>query len=175
MAINIIPLKVLRRINTRARFLSNENVRILGFNQHSQETIGSIKLRLRVGSLVAETKFSIIDASTTYNAILGRPWLHDNEVVPSTLHQCMKYVKNGIQIRINGDIEPYEVHKANPTDPRRSLPRKGENKSKGKEVEEIISPIVPNWRDNTMSFEDWKEMLTGGTWERNSDEDSMSC
>ena len=51
---------------------------------------------------------------------------------------------------------------------------KGENKSKGKGVEGIMSPIVPNWGDHTMSFEDWKEMLTGGTWERNSDKNSAS-
>jgi len=34
----------------------------------------------------------IIDADTSYNLLLGRPWIHNNWIVPSTLHQCFKYV-----------------------------------------------------------------------------------
>ncbi|KAG6467795.1 hypothetical protein ZIOFF_074308 (mitochondrion) [Zingiber officinale] len=30
--------------------------------------------------------------------LLGRPWIHDNHVVPSTLHQCFKYVDADNQI-----------------------------------------------------------------------------
>lgn len=29
----------------------------------------------------------VIDAPSTYNAIMGRPWLHTMKVIPSTLHQ----------------------------------------------------------------------------------------
>ena len=35
-----------------------------------------------------------IDANTSYNLLLGRPWIHANWIVPSTLHQCFKYVKD---------------------------------------------------------------------------------
>ena len=34
----------------------------------------------------------VIDADTSYNMLLGRPWIHANWIVPSTLHQCFKYV-----------------------------------------------------------------------------------
>ena len=39
--------------------------------------------------------FHVIDAKTTYNMLLGRPWIHQNGVVSSTFHQCFKYCKNG--------------------------------------------------------------------------------
>lgn len=29
----------------------------------------------------------------------GRPWIHDNHIVPSTLHQCFKYVSADNQVR----------------------------------------------------------------------------
>jgi hypothetical protein len=35
--------------------------------------------------------FHVIDAATSYNAFIDRPWLHENGFVPSTLHQCIKY------------------------------------------------------------------------------------
>src|SRR3954465_5677352 len=34
----------------------------------------------------------VIDADTSYNLLLERPWIHKNHTVPSTLHQVMKYV-----------------------------------------------------------------------------------
>src|SRR3954466_12643568 len=34
----------------------------------------------------------VIDADTSYNLLLGRLWIHRNHIVPSTLHQVMKYV-----------------------------------------------------------------------------------
>jgi len=30
----------------------------------------------------------------SYNLLLGRPWIHANWIVPSTLHPCFKYVGN---------------------------------------------------------------------------------
>lgn len=33
----------------------------------------------------------VIDTNTSYNILLRCPWIHANMVVPSTLHQCMKY------------------------------------------------------------------------------------
>ncbi|KAL0458778.1 UNVERIFIED_CONTAM: hypothetical protein Slati_0505000 [Sesamum latifolium] len=39
--------------------------------------------------------------------LLGRPWLHENAVVPSTWHQCFKYCHNGIVKKVLGDSKPF--------------------------------------------------------------------
>ncbi|KAL0462153.1 UNVERIFIED_CONTAM: hypothetical protein Slati_0102900 [Sesamum latifolium] len=44
--------------------------------------------------MVSTALFHVIDAKTSYNMLLGRPWLHENAVVPSTWHQCFKYCHN---------------------------------------------------------------------------------
>jgi len=69
-----------------------------------------IFLALNFGALKTEAMFYIIDADILYKALLGRPWLHEHRMVASTLHQCIKYVKDGKQRRINGDIRPFGVH-----------------------------------------------------------------
>src|SRR5436190_23929719 len=38
-------------------------------------------------------------ANTSYHLLLGRPWIHKNHIVPSTLHQVMKYVDAQRQVR----------------------------------------------------------------------------
>ena len=42
----------------------------------------------------------VIDADTLYNLLLGRPWIHRNTIVPSTLHQEMKYVSEDRKVRM---------------------------------------------------------------------------
>ena len=94
-SINIISLKALKSLALNTRPINPEKITILGFNQISQKSLGSVILTLRFGQLITKTKFHVLDAHTSYKALLGRPWLHENHVVPSTLHQCMKYVFEG--------------------------------------------------------------------------------
>jgi len=54
--------------------------------------MGKIKLKCQIGDLRSEVTCYVIDADTSYNLLLGWPWIHHNSIVPSTLHQVMKYV-----------------------------------------------------------------------------------
>lgn len=120
--------------------------------------LGAVTLPLRFGSLNTQTKFYVIDAETSYKALLGRPWLHENYVVPSTLHQCMKYVKDGKQRRINGDIHPFGVHEVGLSDARYYLntPRKGIQAAQIQQsvVKKSINTPVPHWGSDTDSSSD---------------------
>jgi hypothetical protein len=42
-----------------------------------------------VGSKYVPTAFFVVDVKGHYNVLLGRDWIHANECVPSTLHQCV--------------------------------------------------------------------------------------
>src|SRR3954466_11402513 len=61
--------------------------------------MGKIKLRCQIGDLKSEVTVYVIDAGTSYNLLLGWPWIHRNHIVPSTLHQVMKYVDARGQVR----------------------------------------------------------------------------
>ena len=109
-SINIMPLRVLESLALNVKGLTNERIMIHGFDQHGLKAMGAITLDLNIGGLKAPTKLFIIDANTSYKILLGRPWLHENGVVPSTLHQCLKYMHNGKQRRVEGEIRPFGVH-----------------------------------------------------------------
>ena len=70
---------------------------IQGFNQGGQRAISMIRLELVTGELSSNTLFHVIDAKTSYNVLLRQPWLHENGVIPSTLHQCFKFYKGRVK------------------------------------------------------------------------------
>ncbi|KAL0361088.1 UNVERIFIED_CONTAM: hypothetical protein Sradi_3793300 [Sesamum radiatum] len=87
-AVNIIPKTTMNELGITSEDLSRSRLTIQGFDQGTQRAVGMTRLDLTVGELKASTLFHIIDARTSYNLLLGRSWLHENGVVPSTLHQC---------------------------------------------------------------------------------------
>ncbi|XP_009620551.1 uncharacterized protein [Nicotiana tomentosiformis] len=64
---------------------------------------GEVVLTTFVEGIVKNTKFQVIDADMAYNIILGRPWIHDMNVVPSTLHQVIKFPSQWGICLIHGD------------------------------------------------------------------------
>jgi len=49
-----------------------------------------------------------MDINASYSCLLGRPWIHDARAVTSTLHQKLKFVKNGKIVTVHGE-EAYLV------------------------------------------------------------------
>ena len=62
-------------------------------------------MEITIGELKSSTLFHVIDARTSYNLLLGRPWIHENGVVPSTLHQRLKFYREEVKV-IQGDTKP---------------------------------------------------------------------
>ncbi|KAL0401598.1 UNVERIFIED_CONTAM: hypothetical protein Slati_4189700 [Sesamum latifolium] len=106
-AVNILPLRILKELGIPIDELSNSCLMIQGFNQGGQRAVGIIRLQLTMEDMISTILFHIIDAKTSYNMLLGRPWLHENAVVPSTWHRCFKYCRNGIVKKVLGDSKPF--------------------------------------------------------------------
>ncbi|KAM1201783.1 hypothetical protein ACFX2J_017829 [Malus domestica] len=105
-AINIMPKSTMTTIGIKADELSLSHLLIQGFNQGGQKAMGMIRVEMTIGELKSSTIFHVIDARTSYGLLLGRPWIHANGVVPSTLHQCLKFYQEGVKV-IYGDTKPF--------------------------------------------------------------------
>ena len=81
---------------------------IKGFGGIGEYTKGHIQLVLKVGPIVALTRFHVVDSVVPYHILLGRPWLHKNQLVFSTYHQCVKGRLNGKPIRIAANPTPFD-------------------------------------------------------------------
>src|SRR4051812_23119506 len=108
-ALSIMPRRVMEHLSIPAYRLSATDTNIFGFNANSTRPMGKIKLRCQIRDLKTEVTVYIIDADTSYNLLLGRPWIHRNHIVPSTLHQVMKYVDAQGQVcTIVADQPPFK-------------------------------------------------------------------
>jgi len=90
-ALSITPCWVMQHLGIPTHRLSTTQTTIYGgFNANGMRPMGKIKLKCQIGDLKSEVTCCVIDADTSYNLLLGRPWIHRNSIVPSTLHQVMK-------------------------------------------------------------------------------------
>ena len=83
------------------RDLKPENVSLTGFSGATTHSLGSITLPVTFGleerSVRTPVTFLVVDAPTTYNAIIGRTTLNPLRIIPSTVHQKMKFwTPNGV-------------------------------------------------------------------------------
>jgi hypothetical protein len=106
-AVNIMSKVTMKRLGISTEELSKSQLVIQGFNQEGQRAIGIIRLDVIMEDLKTRPLFHVIDSKTSYNLLLGRPWLHENGIVPSTLRQCFKY-SNGKQVKkVIADLQSF--------------------------------------------------------------------
>ncbi|KAF3504699.1 hypothetical protein F2Q69_00044249 [Brassica cretica] len=78
---------------------------LVGFSGEVKQTAGEVVLPVYAKGINMSTKFLLIDCQSSYNMILGRPWIHDMGAVPSTFHQMVKFPTSwGIKV-VKGDQE----------------------------------------------------------------------
>ncbi|PIN01384.1 hypothetical protein CDL12_26105 [Handroanthus impetiginosus] len=87
--VNILPLRMMVELGISMDELASSRLMIQGSNQGGQRALGIIRIQLLMDDMSSTALFHIIDAKTSYNMLLGRPWLHENGV-----HQCFKYYKD---------------------------------------------------------------------------------
>ena len=105
--VNILPIHTLKERGITTGELSESRLLIQGFNHGGQRSIGSIKLEIHMGDLRSSAWMHVIDAKTSYNILLGRPWVHENRIVLSSYYQCLKYLEGGIERKIVADDNPF--------------------------------------------------------------------
>lgn len=65
---------------------------------------------LTIGPVEFAKKFQVLNVDSSYNLLLGRPWIHKAKAVASTLHQMIKFEHDRQEVVIHGegDFSAYE-------------------------------------------------------------------
>ena len=112
-SLNLITLSTLEAVGLVDRRILGAPMEIIGFGGLVESTEGYVQLALRVGPIVALTRFHVINAEESYHVLLGRPWLHKHCFIPSTYHQCIKGRLNGRRVRIPTNRNPFSQGEVN--------------------------------------------------------------
>ena len=92
-----------RSLGLGKKDLSRTEGPLSGFSGETMIPSGKVTINVRAGTVSSPTEFFVLNAFSPYNAILGRPWLHQMGVVPSTLHQRLRFPTPQGVMEIMGD------------------------------------------------------------------------
>ncbi|KAI3884021.1 hypothetical protein MKX03_005296, partial [Papaver bracteatum] len=70
--------------------------------------MGEFTTTVVIGPAHTKTTFLVIYINASFTMLLGRPWLHANLTVSSSLHQNLKFIYGDKLITIQGDLEEEE-------------------------------------------------------------------
>ncbi|XP_034932830.1 uncharacterized protein [Populus alba] len=73
------------------------------YDGSSRPVVGSIEVELVVGPQVFLVTLQVMDIHPSYSMLLGRPWIHSAGAVTSSLHQCLKYIANGVLVTVKAE------------------------------------------------------------------------
>lgn len=90
--INICPLSTLRQLKFDLEKLHQDQINVRAFDGVQRDTLGIVNLNIQMGPAEFSVEFQVLDNNTSCNLLLGRPFNHTVGVVPSTLHELMKFV-----------------------------------------------------------------------------------
>jgi hypothetical protein len=103
-SINILPLSLFKKPSHIEGDLKCTNLSLSGFTGDPMEAKGIIYKEVMVGSKTVPMAFFVVDVKGCYNMLHGQDWIHANECVMSTLHQC-------IVQRISDEVEVLQADK----------------------------------------------------------------
>ncbi|XP_019231786.1 PREDICTED: uncharacterized protein LOC109212591 [Nicotiana attenuata] len=101
-SVNIIRSEVVGQLGLLNQVIPTSRV-LHGFNMVGEETKGEIIISIGMSGTTHNTEFQVINGDMKYNALLGRPWIHNIRAVPSTLHQVIRFPTRGGITTIYGE------------------------------------------------------------------------
>ncbi|XP_028071749.1 uncharacterized protein LOC114274078 [Camellia sinensis] len=102
-AADIMYYELFKKLGLSEQHLTPATSPLVGFNSQTEWPLGRITLPIIAKSKVVSVDFLVVNTPSPYNAILGRPWIHQMEAVPSTYHQLVRFpTKYGVE-EIRGD------------------------------------------------------------------------
>jgi hypothetical protein len=98
-SVNILELSLFKKLSHIEGDLKHTNLSLSGFAGDPIEAKGIICKKATNGSKIMPTTFFVVDVKGRYNVLLGWDWIHTNECVSSTLHQCvMQWIGDEVEV-----------------------------------------------------------------------------
>ena len=81
--------------------LTDQHVR--AYDNSKREILGIVRMELTIGPMIKNVEFQVLNIASCFNMLLGRPWIHNIEAVPSSLYQKVWFPHEGPIVTIYGD------------------------------------------------------------------------
>ncbi|PKI61602.1 hypothetical protein CRG98_017977, partial [Punica granatum] len=102
--------EALLRMNVDLNRVRPSKTAVQAFDGSRREVNGEIDLLIDIGPCSFSVTFQVLDISNAFSLLLGRPWIHSADAIPSSLHQKLKFIVEERIITVKGE-EDYAIYK----------------------------------------------------------------
>ncbi|XP_077232006.1 uncharacterized protein LOC143865837 [Tasmannia lanceolata] len=102
-ALNVCPLSTATTLRFGPEDFIPSEQGILAYDDTRRDVIGTLVTEIQIGREDFKIEFQVLDIKASFLLLLGHPWLHKFGVVPSSLHQKLKFLHKNRMITVRGD------------------------------------------------------------------------
>ncbi|XP_077249077.1 uncharacterized protein LOC143888501 [Tasmannia lanceolata] len=102
-ALNVCPLGTATTLGFGPENFVPSEQGILAYDGARRDVIETLATEVQIGGEEFEIEFQVLDIKASFLLLLGRPWLDKVGVIPSTLHQKLKFIRNNRVVTVKGD------------------------------------------------------------------------
>ncbi|RVW21342.1 Transposon Ty3-I Gag-Pol polyprotein [Vitis vinifera] len=105
-ALNVCPLTTAIALGYAPSDFGTSTQTVRAYDSTKREVMGTLMIELMIGLITFPILFQVLRIPTSFNLLLGRPWIHRAGAIPSSLHQKVKFIHDGhvITVRSTRDI-----------------------------------------------------------------------
>ncbi|XP_058767703.1 uncharacterized protein LOC131641420 [Vicia villosa] len=157
-SLNIMPWSTLEILSYQGATFRPNGASVLTFEGFSRTAIGEIDLPIRIRPRDFDITFQVMEIYPAYNYLLGRPWIHNAKVVPSTFHQMLKYPLKEKLITVYGEQTMYVC-------PLSSVPNIEEITAQFQALGVVIPEYEKKAGTSISSWKDAQQVVAQGSYE----------
>ncbi|RVW12041.1 hypothetical protein CK203_087291 [Vitis vinifera] len=102
-ALNVCPLATAIALGYAPSDFGPSTQTVRAYDSTRREVMGTLEIELLIGPTTFITIFQVLRIPTSFNLLLGRPWIHRAGAIPSSLHQKVKFIHEGQTLEL-GDF-----------------------------------------------------------------------
>ncbi|XP_074266542.1 uncharacterized protein LOC141589817 [Silene latifolia] len=100
-AVNVLPLRTAFILGLEKSDFAPTMQTVRAFDGTVRRVSGLVTLSVNVGKVERKVNFQVIDVASSFNILLGRPWIHTAGAASSTLHRKIKIPLKGEVVNID--------------------------------------------------------------------------
>ena len=102
-ALNVCPLVTAIALGFSPSDFGPSTQIVKAYDGTQRTVLGTLNTHVMIGPVIYSILFQVLRIQSSFNLLLGRPWIHEAGTIPSSLHQKVKFIHEGRIITIQSD------------------------------------------------------------------------
>ena len=102
-ALNVCPLVTAIALGFSPSDFGPSTQIVKAYDRTQRTVLGTLSTHIMIGPVIYSILFQVLRIQSSFNLLLGRPWIHEVGAIPSSLHQKVKFIHEGQIITIQSD------------------------------------------------------------------------